>query len=100
MLCRSVRSARRALASGAPLAVQRVPGVFNPHGEQTPTTLSSYASVSSATAVELRCDGGSGGESGVPADYYRRVQVTNIVIELTSAAEPQQTQAEDVIVNR
>jgi hypothetical protein len=36
----------------------------------------------------------------VPADYYRRVQVTNIVIELTSAAEPQQTQAEDVIVNR
>jgi hypothetical protein len=36
----------------------------------------------------------------VPADYYRRVQVTNIVIELTSAAELQQTQAEDVIVNR
>jgi hypothetical protein len=53
-----------ALASGAPLAVQRVPGVFNPYGEQTPTTLSSYASVSSATAVELRCDGGSGAESG------------------------------------
>ena len=94
-------SCRPELTSGEPLAVRQELAVA-PDGHGTVpsgVTYYSYTTLSSPTSLELRCGPGELSFAYNPSGWYRTLTVTHILVELTSASEIQQTQAEDVDID-